>query len=125
MKKIITALALFATIAGVSFVVYKFITLPTEEFKKLDYVGMTRDEILTEVNSYDKVLDNKIMLAVGPGLQFYYFETIDDIRKNSKIINRETWLINFKQGLIRKYFFEIKFKDNIVIGQNIKWFSGL
>lgn len=90
--------------------------------QNISYIGKSRDEIIAEsVRWQGQFVPGKI--TIGTASSYYHFNNNHDIFANDYLMKCDVWCINYhiKRGWFDKlYFFEIKFKDNVVVSQEIK-----
>jgi hypothetical protein len=118
MKRLILGIVVLLIAVGICVIAW-----PTYNFREINYVGMTRDQVVADCASYDRFLDGQIMIKVDA--TFYYFKTVEEIRNDAKIMNALDWDINFKKGFSRTHFFEIHFEKDVVTEQRKSWYSDL
>lgn len=95
--------------------------------EKTNYIGMTRKEIATMCANYQKFASpnenrlKKIMIGINNG--YRYYDTVDNILKDSYTMNAKSWDINFikgRTGILRigaLFYYRVTFKNNVVIAQ--------
>ena len=99
------------------------IARPPHGLRTINYVGMTRDQVVAECASHDRFRDGQIMILVGHG--FHYFKTVEEIRKDEFIMRAPEWGLNFKQRLIRTHYFVLQFEKDVVVRQSKSWYGDI
>jgi hypothetical protein len=117
-KKLIVGIGVLLFAVGIYVIAW-----PPHGFRKINYVGMTRDQVVAECASHDRFLDGQIMIEVGP--VFHYFKTVEEIRNDAQIMSAPQWGINFKRGFIRTHYFVVHFEKDVVSKQSKSWYGDL
>jgi hypothetical protein len=117
-KKIALFVLLVAILSGVVYVVW-----PSHGFGEINYVGMTREQVIEACERYDRFLDDKIMIMAGP--EFHYHSTGEEVRRNAVLMGAPTWGVNFKSGLVRTHYFVVHFENDVVVRQERSYYGDL
>lgn len=84
-----------------------------------NFIDMTRDEIINKITEYPRFRidnQNKIMICVNSS--FKYYDSINELKNDSIVMNSKEWEIAFRKTFWGKQYIRIKFNDkNIVMEQ--------
>ena len=97
------------------------------EEKETNFVGLTRQDLIKQYLSVPDTKDPKgnlsIMIGVNSG--YYYFENAEKLMAYEIVMKADRWRI--KEGFrkeknllgVKWYFYELTFKDDVVVQQRI------
>ena len=108
--------------------------LPTRNILKNDYnfVGMSRKDLIKKyLNKADSVnpATGKPCIMIGVDSGYVYFENKEKLMNDAYVVHRNRWIIKtgFRKNFLRTkaYYYDVTFKNDIVISQKIGWISDL
>ena len=97
-----------------------------------NFVGMSRKDLIKKyLNKADSVnpATGKPCIMIGVDSGYVYFENKEKLMNDAYVMHRNRWIIKtgFRKNFLRTkaYYYDVTFKDDIVISQKIGWISDL